>query len=203
MNFRVSGTRVVSGATFILYLPVENKIAYSLDKQRILLSNGEERYRFNELCFRVQRLEEYVKFLMERCANQPRWLRIREYADMNNLDGLTVSKFCDSQLGAFYGVANLSSERVSRRIPSDVPKDFVLLARLAVIKQGVPARDLIMAALISGKRSAGLTVRDLSKRINIKYDTVRRAVYVLKKDGLVVADGRGRIKLPVAEVNNG
>lgn len=191
----LSKARTLSGASFILFLPAENKIAYSLDDYRLVLASGEVRYRFTGVQLRVVRVEDFVKLLFARSLRRPRLLTTAEYAAMNEVDSGSVLRFCRSALGSFYGCAVLTARRVAWRIPEDVPKEVVLLGRLAKGEQHVPARDLIAAALHTYQGERGVSVRALAERLKLNYAAARKAVYELKRHGLVVDAGRGRIKL--------
>lgn len=193
----LSNTRVLSGASFILYLPVEDKIAYSIDDHQIQLSTGEIRYRMDVLMLRIARVEEFVKILIQRSIRPPVMLKPQEYADRFSIDRANVVRFCRSALGAFFGVALLSDVRSSYRIPEDIDVPTVMMAKLSRQQNGVPARDLIMAALMSGHSTRGLSIVELCKRLKINREAANKAVRQLIVDDLVVRAGRGKIRLNV------
>jgi hypothetical protein len=191
----LSNTRVLSGASFIFYLPVKDVIAYSVDDHHVQLASGEVVLRFDVVMLKIQRVEEFVKLLLNRSLRPPRPLTTTEYAARNNIDQQTAQRFCRSALGPLYGAFCFGTMRASWRIPEDVPLPIVLMSRLSRRQQGVATRDLVIAALHSGHGNRGITIADLALRLETRVGTVRQAVYELKKENIVTAAGRGKVKL--------
>lgn len=178
-----------------MFLPTRNQIAYAVDDHRVTTATGEVLYRFNVTLVRVQRVEEFVKMHLQRTLRTPKLLRVRQYAQANSLDEGSVRKFCRSALGAFYGAATVTEDKATWRLPEDIPANIVLLGQLAQVDRSVPAADLIMVALTSGQGGRGSTISELAKRLDLNMSTARSAVYRLKKAGLIVEAGRGKVKL--------
>lgn len=191
----VRSTRVLSGSSVIFFIPVTNELAFSTDDHHIQLSSGRIVRKDSIMALSIQSVDEFVKMMLLRAGGVATYLTVSDYAQTNDVDRGTVLKFCKSCLGAFYGAASVGISRKAWRLPDDIPPTFVILARIARVKAGVPARDLIVAALHTTRKHQGTTIRNLSKRLKINLGTVREAVRGLKHDGVVVPAGRGKIKL--------
>lgn len=166
-----------------------------MDEHRVQFASGEIRFRYDVTSLKIQRVEEFVKLLLKRSLTRPRMVKTTEYADMHAIDRGSVLRFCRSTLGAFYGAASLGRMRASWRLPEDIPLHIVMAGSLAVMEQGVPAKDLIMAALLSGHSSRGQTTAELCKRLKINKSAAYMAIRELKKEGRVVQAGRGKVRV--------